>query len=58
MACERLFQVEIEGLVPDAASAIKKAGEEIAVLTNFAVRKYPFLSPTKLTKEEWLRSIS
>ncbi|MCL5239116.1 MAG: hypothetical protein M1286_01420 [Candidatus Marsarchaeota archaeon] len=55
---ERMFQVEIEGLAPDSPGAASRTAEDVALLTRFAVRKYPFLSPTKLTKEEWLRSIS
>ncbi len=53
---QRLFQLEIEGQ-PSSPGAEKEAIEDITLLAAFLLKKYPFLSPTKLTKRKWLNDM-
>lgn len=51
---KELYQLEIERISYNPSEKeLKKTIEDIGFISNFVVKKYPFLKPTPLTKIEW-----
>jgi len=53
--CRELYQLEIEVLLQDPSKEeLNKKIEDVAFISNFIFKKYSFLKPTTLTKQEWI----
>jgi len=57
MICE-LFQMEVEGLLHSSdTSSEDDIVEDIAVITDYLVKKYGVLRPTTIAKRQWLDNL-
>ena len=52
---KELYQLEIEAIETSPSSEKEiEIVEDIAAVAKYALKKFPFLKPTTLTKQKWL----